>query len=133
MKIIDMQGIGPAYAKKLNAAGVVTAAALLKKGASAKGRLEIAKAAGVGKHLVLDWVNMADLFRITGIGSQYAELLRKAGVNTVIELSNRVPKHLYAEMQKINQTKNLVNQMPGVGKVEDWIKQAKKLPKVVTY
>jgi predicted flap endonuclease-1-like 5' DNA nuclease len=106
---------------------------LLKKGASAKGRKEIAASAGITHTSILEWVNRADLFRIKGIGSQYSDLLEKAGVDTVVELSNRVADNLYARMVEVNKAKNLVNELPGVKNVKKWITQAKKLPRIVTY
>jgi predicted flap endonuclease-1-like 5' DNA nuclease len=133
MKISDVQGIGPAYAKKLAKAGIRTTESLLKKGASPEGRKEIEGMSGVGKRELLDWVNMADLYRIKGVGGQFSELLMKTGVDTVIELSKRQAKHLYAEMKEINQAKNLVNRMPTMDQVDDWIKQAKKLPRAISY
>jgi predicted flap endonuclease-1-like 5' DNA nuclease len=133
MKIIDIEGIGPAYATKLAKAGVRSVEALLKNGASAKGRKEIAAASGIDQTLILEWVNRADLYRIKGIGKQYSDLLEKAGVDTVPELSKRVAGNLYKKMAEVNQAKNLVNGMPGLKKVEGWIEQAKKLPRVVTY
>ena len=133
MKIIDIEGIGPAYAAKLAKAGVRTVEGLLKEGATAKGRKEIAEASGVDQTLILGWVNRADLYRIKGVGAQYSDLLEKAGVDTVVELSKRVAGHLYKKMEEVNLAKNLVNGMPGVKKVEDWIEQAKKLPRVVSY
>ena len=126
MKISDIQGIGAAHTEKLAKAGIRTTEALLKIGAAAEGRKEIEAMTGIGNHPILEWVNMADLYRIKGVGSQFSELLRETGVNTVVELSKRVPRHLYAEMVEINQAKNLVNRMPTMGQVEDWIKQAKK-------
>jgi len=133
MKIIDIEGIGPAYAQKLAKAGIRTTDALLKKGASAEGRREIKDMTGIGHELILEWVNLADLNRIKGVGGQYSDLLEEAGVDTVDELSKRVAKNLYEKMQQVNQTKNLVNKMPTLTQIEDWIKQAKKLRKVVTY
>ena len=133
MKIIDIEGIGPAYAAKLAKAGVRTVEGLLKEGATPKGRKEIAEASKVDQTLILGWVNRADLYRIKGVGAQYSDLLEKAGVDTVVELSKRVAGHLYKKMEEVNQTKNLVNGMPGVNKVEDWIEQAKKLPRIVSY
>jgi len=133
MKIIDIEGIGPAYAQKLAKAGIRTTDALLKKGASAEGRREIKAMTGIGHELILEWVNLADLNRIKGVGGQYSDLLEEAGVDTVDELSKRVAKNLYEKMQQVNQTKNLVNKMPTLTQIEDWIKQAKKLRKVVTY
>jgi predicted flap endonuclease-1-like 5' DNA nuclease len=133
MKIIDIEGIGPAYAKKLSKAGIRTVEALLKEGASGKARKDLAAASGIDQTLILEWVNRADLYRIKGVGSQYSDLLEKAGVDTVVELSKRVGKNLYAKMVEVNKAKNLVNAMPGEKQVEDWIEQAKKLPRVVTY
>ena len=41
MKIVDIEGIGPAYAAKLTNVGIRTTNELLKKGASVDGRKEI--------------------------------------------------------------------------------------------
>jgi predicted flap endonuclease-1-like 5' DNA nuclease len=133
MKISDIEGIGPAYAAKLAKAGVRSVEGLLKEGASAKGRKEIAAASGVDQTLILEWVNRADLYRVKGVGAQYSDLLEKAGVDTVVELSKRAAANLYKKMVEVNEAKNLVNGMPGLKQVEGWIEQAKKLPRVVTY
>jgi predicted flap endonuclease-1-like 5' DNA nuclease len=133
MKIIDVEGIGPAYAAKLTKAGIRSVEALLKNGATEKGRKEIAAATGITHTLILEWVNLADLFRIKGIGSEYSDLLEEAGVDTVVELAKRVPDNLYAKMEEVNKKKNLVNKMPGVKQVKKWIEQAKKLPRIVQY
>jgi predicted flap endonuclease-1-like 5' DNA nuclease len=133
MNIKDIEGIGPAYAKKLEKAGIHTTDALLKAGATAKGRKELAAETGISETLILEWVNLADLYRIRGIGSEYADLLEEAGVDTVAELAKRVAANLYEKMVEVNQAKNLVNRLPGLSQVADWIEQAKKLPKVVTY
>ncbi len=133
MKIIAIEGIGPAYAKKLTGAGFRTVEAFLKKGASEKGRKEIAEATGIDQTYILEWANRADLFRIRGIGIQYSDLVEKAGVDTVVELSKRVAANLHTKMVEVNKAKNCVNVMPSVKQVEDWIAQAKKLPRVITY
>ncbi len=133
MKIIDIEGVGKVYANKLIKVGVRTVEALLKKGATAKGRKELAEASGIDQTLILEWVNRADLFRIKGIGSQYSDLLEKSGVDTVAELAKRVPANLYAKMVEVNLAKNCVNAMPGAKKVADWVAQAKKLPRAVSY
>jgi predicted flap endonuclease-1-like 5' DNA nuclease len=133
MKIIDIEGIGPVYADKLGKAGIRSVEALLNKGASDRGRKEIAATTGIGHTLILEWVNRADLYRIKGVGSQYSDLLENAGVDTVVELSKRIADNLYAKMIEVNKAKNLTNQMPGLKQVKKWIEQAKKLPRVVSY
>jgi predicted flap endonuclease-1-like 5' DNA nuclease len=133
MRIIDIEGIGPVYAEKLAQAGIQTTEDLLKKGASPKGRQEIEAATGIGHALILEWVNLADLYRIKGIGSEYSDLLEEAGVDTVVELAGRVADNLHKKMEEVNKAKNLVNKMPSIEQVRDWIDQAKKLPRVVSY
>ena len=133
MKILDIEGIGPVYAAKLEQVGVRTTDALLKKGCSPEDRRLLAEASGIGEHLILEWVNLADLYRIKGVGSQYSDLLEEAGVDTVVELAARVPQHLLDKLVEVNKAKNLVNKMPGINQVANWVKQAKKLPRVITY
>ncbi len=133
MRIIDIQGIGPSYAEKLKKVGIRTTQALLEEGRLPAGRQQIAQATGISHELILKWVNMADLYRIKGIGSQYSELLEAAGVDTVVELSKRVAENLNTKMVEVNQAQNLINALPGVKRIGQWIQQAKRLPRVVTY
>ncbi len=100
-KIEDIEGIGPVYAKKLSDVGVKTVAQLLKVGAGAKGRDELAEKAGIDRKLILEWVNHADLYRIKGVGQEYSDLLEEAGVDTVVELATRNPENLYAKIQEV--------------------------------
>ncbi len=131
--LIEIEGIGPANAAKLNAAGVRGTGGLLEKGATRKGRQELAKATGFSTKSILAWVNRADLFRVTGIGTQYSDLLEAAGVDTVVELAGRNPEALLAAMAKANVKLNKVNQMPGLSNVKAWIKTAKSLKRAVEY
>lgn len=132
-KLSAIEGIGPAYQEKLKAAGVGSADALLKRGATAKGREELEKATGISGKLILEWVNHADLFRIKGVGPEFADLLEEAGVDTVAELAQRKAENLYQAMTEANAAKNLVNRMPSSNNVKAWIDEAKKLPRVVQY
>jgi predicted flap endonuclease-1-like 5' DNA nuclease len=132
-KIIDIEGIGPVYAEKLASIGITTVEALLKAGASPKGREELAEKTGISHKLLLEWVNLADLFRIKGVGEEYSDLLEEAGVDTIPELAQRNAENLYAKLQETNAAKELVRRLPTQSQVADWIAQAKKMPRVVTY
>ncbi|MBN2079798.1 MAG: DUF4332 domain-containing protein [Spirochaetes bacterium] len=132
-KLETVEGIGPKYAQLLRKAGVKSTGDLLKKGATPAGRRKIAADAGITGKLILEWVNHADLFRITGVGEEYADLLEEAGVDTVVELAKRNPEALYNAMDQTNVKKKLVRQMPGLKQIKKWVAQAKKLPRVVTY
>lgn len=134
-KIADIEGVGDAMSQKLTKAGIKTVSGLLKKGATKKGRKELAEASGIDEAVILKWVNMADLYRISGIGKQYAELLEKAGVDTVKELRMRNAENLVAKLAEVNAAgkKRLVRLLPGLKRVEGWIEEAKKLEGMVTY
>lgn len=131
--ILDIEGVGPVFAKKLKEAGVATTDALLVAGATPKGRKELAAKAGLDETKILEWVNRADLYRIKGVGSEYSDLLEASGVDTIVELSKRVPANLFAKMVEVNKTKKLVRKMPIEPQVKDWIEQAKALPRKVSY
>jgi predicted flap endonuclease-1-like 5' DNA nuclease len=133
MNVINVEGIGPKYAEKLRKAGVRTTHALLKKGATRKGRKDLAMAAGIDETYILEWVNLADLFRIKGVGEEFSDLLEEAGVDTVKELRNRVGPNLYAKMMQVNAAKKLVRRMPSEKQVSGWVNQAKRLAPVVEY
>ena len=131
--IVDIEGIGSIYAKKLNAIGIKTTVDLLEAGATRRGREEIVQKTGISSKLILEWVNLADLFRIKGIGEEYSDLLEEAGVDTVIELSKRNPDNLYSKIIEVNEQKHLVRRLPRLDEVKDWVKQARKLPRKVEY
>jgi predicted flap endonuclease-1-like 5' DNA nuclease len=131
--LMMIEGIGDVYAQKLKDAGISTTEALLQQGATPSGRKGLAGKTGISDALILKWVNRADLFRISGIGEQYSDLLELAGVDTVVELAQRNADNLLQKMTDANQQKNLVRKLPTLDQVKDWIGQAKALPRVVSY
>lgn len=132
-KLTEIEGIGKAYAQKLQDAGVGTLDQLLEKGAAPTGRKKIADKAGVSEKLILRWANMADLFRIKGVGEEYADLLEAAGVDTVPALAQRNAENLHKKLAEVNEEKKLVRRVPTQSEVSGWVDQAKKLPRALTY
>lgn len=132
-RIIDIEGIGSQYAAKLKAVGVGSTARLLKVAAHRQGRQDLSEQSGVSEGLLLEWVNLADLMRIKGIGPEFSDLLEEAGVDTVKELRNRRPEALHQAMIEINRKRRLVRRVPGRSEVERWVSEAKSLKPVVTY
>ena len=132
-KIIDIEGIGPVYAEKMQSIGIKTVEALLKAGATPKGREDIAEQTGITKTLILEWVNHADLYRIKGVGEEYSDLLEEAGVDTVVELATRNPENFYAKIIEVNEAKKLVRRPPSQSMVADWVLQAKGMDRAVFY
>ena len=128
-----IEGIGPSYAEKLNQAGIQSIESLLEKGSTPSGRKELASTTEIGDTLILKWVNRADLARVKGIGGEYADLLECAGVDTVPELAQRNAENLFQKIEEVNNEKNLVRKVPTQNQVEDWVNQAKDLPRVINY
>lgn len=132
-KLSIIEGIGETYEAKLQGAGVNSMEALLEACATKKGRTALAEKADISEKLILKWANHADLARIKGVGGEYAELLEAAGVDTVVELATRKAENLVKKMQEVNEAKELVRKLPVESQVEDWIKQAADLPRVLQY
>ncbi len=132
-KIEQIEGIGPAFAQKLAAAGVTNTDELLQHCGDAAGRQRFAAASGLSADQLLKWVNLADLMRIKGVGSEYSELLEAAGVDTVKELRTRNAQNLTAKMEEVNAAKKLARATPSAKVVEEWISQAGRMPAVVSH
>ncbi|MGA9533948.1 MAG: DUF4332 domain-containing protein [Anaerolineales bacterium] len=132
-KLSKVEGIGSVYAKKLQKAGVRSSNSLLEMGSTRKGRQQLADNTGLSSVRILEWVNHVDLFRIKGVGEEYPDLLESAGVDTVVELAKRNPDNLHEGLKSTNMKKKLVRQLPSERQVADWVKQAKKLPRRVSY
>ena len=133
MKIEEIEGIGPAFGAKLTAAGVMTTEQLLERGASRKGRTELAGTTGITDTLILEWVNHADLMRIKGVGSEYSDLLEAAGVDSPAELAQRNAANLALAIADVNEKKKLVRQAPSDSVVAGWIAEAKTMKKIVEH
>ncbi len=132
-KIDKIEGIGPKFAEKLIKAGVTHTAHLLEKGGSAKGRKTLATDSGIEEAKILQWVNMADLMRIKGVGEEFSELLEAAGVDTVKELRTRKADNLTAKMVEVNAAKKLCKRNPAAKEVTRWIDHAKTLDAAVSH
>jgi predicted flap endonuclease-1-like 5' DNA nuclease len=132
-RIIEIEGVGTAYAKKLIDAGIKTTDDLLEAGSSDVKRKALAEKTGITHTLILEWVNLSDLFRIKGVASEYSDLLEEAGVDTVAELSKRVAENLKEKIEQTNKEKKLVRRTPPLSRIKDWIEQAKKLPRKIEY
>jgi len=132
-KIEEIEGIGPVMGEKFRAAGVKNTDALLSNTKTPKQRKELAAATGLSEKVILKFANMADLFRVHGIGSEFAELLEAAGVDTVPELAQRNAANLTIKMKEVNDLKKLTRATPSETQVTKWVEEAKTLPRALEY
>lgn len=132
-KIDEIDGIGPAYREKLTTAGIKTTDDLLEQCCTPKGRKATSETTGVSEKQLLEWSNMADLMRVSGVGRQFAELLEASGVDTIKELRNRNADNLATKMEEVNTEKKLSRTSPSVSQIKDWIDQAKTTDPKIEY
>lgn len=132
-KIEDVEGIGPATGEKLRAAGIKDTDGLLAACKTAKDRKAVANASGMTENQILKFANMVDLYRINGVGSEFAELLEAAGVDTVPELATRNAANLTKAMADVNTSKALTRRVPTEAEVIKWVAEAKTLPRMLEY
>jgi predicted flap endonuclease-1-like 5' DNA nuclease len=132
-RVEEIEGIGAVIAGKLQAAGIKTTADLLAKCGSVKGRKGTAEQTGIDERKLLAFANMADLMRISGVGSEFSELLEAAGVDTVNELQHRNVDNLVSKMVEINEKQKLTRRTPNSIEVAKWVDQAKTLPPMISH
>jgi len=132
-KLSDIEGIGETYEVKLKEFGIDSIDELLEEANTKAERKTLAEKTGISEKLILNWVNRADLARVKGISTQYADLLEVAGVNTVPQLATRNADNLHAKMIEVNEEKHHVRKVPALSQIQDWIAQAKELPRTLEY
>jgi len=131
--IIELRGMSLEPGAKMRDRGIYDSDQLLEAVRTPSGRRASPESVGVEPRVVLELANRADLARVRGIGSVFSDLLEQAGVDTVKELATRRPDNLHARLVETNTEKELAGRLPALDAVQDWVAQAKELPKLLEY
>ena len=129
----SMKGMTDALSAKLTARGITNTDLYLAAASTPAGRKELVQATGADAKAILELANRADLARVKGIGGVFADLLEASGVDTVKELAGRVPANLHAKLTEVNAAKKLSSRTPRLEDVQQWVAEAKQLPKTLEY
>jgi predicted flap endonuclease-1-like 5' DNA nuclease len=129
--ISAIRSIGHRQATKLRKARVRTTESLLQQAETRKGRADLSERTGIPTAELLGWAQQADLMRIKGIGSEYADLLAAAGVDTIKALRRRNAANLMVTMTHANTKRRLVQRLPTVEMVQGWIDGANEVEPLV--
>jgi predicted flap endonuclease-1-like 5' DNA nuclease len=127
-----LQGISKAQMAKLRKADIGVLDDLLVVGSTIQGRTELAQQTRIALNRVTNWVHRADLMRINGIDDDYARVLARAGVTSIVDLSTRNPKKLADEVRvaaSIEGTKRV----PRHASIKKWVEEARHLVRHVWY
>jgi len=132
-KLSEIEGIDESMEQKLKSAGITSEEELVAASATKENRADLAMKIEVPEKVILKWANRADLARINGVGIEYADLLEAAGVDTIPELAQRKADHLLNKLTAVNEEYEFVKKLPTENQLEDWISQAKELPRILHY
>ncbi len=129
--ISAIRAIGQREATRLRKGKVRTTEALLREASTRTGRSAVSKRTGIPTSDLLSWAQQADLMRVVGIGSEYADLLSAAGVETIKTLRRRNAANLMAVLDQVNTKKHIVQRLPTLKMIQGWIDGASELEPIV--
>ena len=128
MNSIDsINGMTHTEATKLRRARVRTTVTFLQIASTRSGRALLTKETGITSPKLLHWAKRAELMKIKNLGRDYADLLEAVGVESVADLKRRNPESLHEVMQNANHVKKIVDRMPSLKRVTNWIDDSKDI------
>jgi predicted flap endonuclease-1-like 5' DNA nuclease len=118
--VIQLEGIGPLYAARLNSIGIITVPQLVAADAN-----EVAQHIEATPEMVREWQAMGRLLNVKGVGPQWAEALARVGVHDEHDLAQRDPKALATAIARLNEGKTRVTKTdPPAATVARWVRAA---------
>lgn len=130
--ISSIRSIGHRNATKLRKSKVRTTESLLEQASTRRGRSIVSDRTGIATADLLKWAQQADMMRVGGIGSEYADLLSAVGVDTIKLLRRRNAENLMVAMSQINTRRRLVQRLPTIEMVQGWIDTAGDIEPLVS-
>jgi predicted flap endonuclease-1-like 5' DNA nuclease len=129
--VVDIEGIGPKYAKELKKVGIKNSEELRKSSL-----VEVVEATKLSPKLVYRWQCLADLARLKRVAEEYSDLLFEANIETVSEVARQKADDLYDDVMKAAEEAKKkggwagdVKKPPTEKDIEIWIESAKELVK----
>ena len=123
----SINGMTHTEATKLRRARVRTTVTFLQIASTRSGRALLTKETGITSPKLLHWAKRAELMKIKNLGRDYADLLEAVGVESVADLKRRNPESLHEMMHNANQAKKIVDRMPSLKRVTNWIDDSKDI------
>jgi predicted flap endonuclease-1-like 5' DNA nuclease len=133
ISVKELKGMTPQLVENVAQRGIANSEQLLEAAKAPAGRKALAEQLGAKERDILELANRADLSRVKGVAGVFSDLLEKVGVDTVKELATRRPDSLHAKINELNDKEKLAKRAPSEADVQDWVAQAKQLPKILSH
>jgi predicted flap endonuclease-1-like 5' DNA nuclease len=133
LPISKLRGVPERARLALKVQRITTCEQLLAAAGSFEGREAVARATRLDLEFLDDLVCRADMARISGIGVVFCSMLDDLGVGQVGQLAACDHADLHQRLRDYNQQHRLARRSPTLEEVEDWIRQARELPKLLTW
>jgi predicted flap endonuclease-1-like 5' DNA nuclease len=131
LHVSKLRGISLDIRRKLKRQGISYTHQLLREAGSAEQRRRLAERSRINETALLRLVRRADLARVKGVGAIFADMLEMIGVDQVTTLAKQDPLDLRARLYQLNASERLARRAPTPEEVEQWIVQARALPRLV--
>lgn len=131
LHVSKLRGISFEVRAKLKRYGVTYTHQLLAAAGAAGQRRQFAARSGIEEETLGRLTRRADLARIKGVGAIFADMLELLGVDRVGTLAVQDPVVLHDALYELNSTERFARRAPTPDEVDDWVSQARVLPKLV--
>jgi predicted flap endonuclease-1-like 5' DNA nuclease len=130
LHVSKLRGISLDVRLKLKRQGVSYTHQLLREAGSAEHCRRLAARSGIDEATLTRLVRRADLARIKGIGAIFADMLEMIGVDQVAVLAGQESGDLHSRLHELNTAERLARRSPTPDEVQQWIAQARALPRL---
>ena len=131
LHVSKLRGISLETRRKLKRQGISYTHQLLREAGSAEQRRRLAERSRMDELALLRLVRRADLARVKGVGAIFADMREMIGVDQVATLAEQDPLDLRARLYQLNAAERLARRAPTPAEVQQWICQARALPRLV--
>lgn len=131
LHIGKLRGISVIVQRKLKRHGISYTHQLLQLAGSGQQRHQLARQADLDEAALTHLVQRADLARVKGVGTAFANLLELVGVRDVADLARQDPGELHGILHRLNAAERLTRRAPMPDEVHDWVHQARVLTRLV--
>ena len=125
--------VPPEIRRALKVQRINTCDQLLAAAAKVDDRAALALAARVELDGLTELVCRADLARVRGTGFVFSHMLMQLGVTDVALLAEQDPFTLHQRLQQHNAVTRTARRSPTRAEVQEWVEQARNLPRLVTF